>query len=120
KTNLLENWDSWLGNLQYRITQTPQVLIDNQLFENDAGEMVICWDYAKELFPANLVESMFDAYVGGISTLSIPSAWKSKLSLLPAKDMSIVRDSNSTFFQLTTENLLLQDMYIRQAKLFPN
>ncbi|EBI6201048.1 amino acid adenylation domain-containing protein [Salmonella enterica subsp. enterica serovar Infantis] len=46
------------GELEYEITQTPQVLIDNQVFERD-GELVVQWDAVEQAFPGGLLTDMF-------------------------------------------------------------
>jgi pyochelin synthetase len=52
---------SWMGNVVYCITQTPQVWIDHQVFE-EAGALVFNWDVLEELFPVGLLEVMFESY----------------------------------------------------------
>jgi len=52
---------SWMGEVVYSITQTPQVWIDHQVFE-EAGALVFNWDAVVELFPEGMVEGMFDSY----------------------------------------------------------
>jgi amino acid adenylation domain-containing protein len=52
---------SWLGTRVYSITQTPQVWLDHQVYEQ-AGAMVFNWDAVEELFPPGLLDEMFDAY----------------------------------------------------------
>ncbi|QDR79913.1 non-ribosomal peptide synthetase [Sporomusa termitida] len=49
------------GEISYMISQTPQVWLDCQLFDMDGGLLLI-WDSIEELFPAELVEQMFNAY----------------------------------------------------------
>ncbi|MFC6433190.1 amino acid adenylation domain-containing protein [Nocardiopsis tropica] len=43
------------------ISQTPQVLLDNQVTESQGGVMVT-WDAIEELFRPGVLDSMFDAY----------------------------------------------------------
>ncbi|WP_175510356.1 non-ribosomal peptide synthetase [Micromonospora phaseoli] len=49
------------GELVWGISQTPQVWLDNQVMERDGG-LVYNWDSVEELFPAGLLDAMFDAY----------------------------------------------------------
>ena len=51
----------WLGESLYTISQTPQVWIDNQISEVD-GELVVNWDAIEELFPASMLDNMFELY----------------------------------------------------------
>lgn len=72
---------TWLDNISYAITQTPQVYLDHQTFERH-GELYITWDYAKEVFPASLIENMLDAYFQCLSDLAKDNtAWSKPISL---------------------------------------
>ncbi|HTN90321.1 MAG TPA: AMP-binding protein, partial [Sorangium sp.] len=48
-------------SLGYRITQTPQVYLDNISMEADDA-LRLHWDSVEGVFPEGLIESMFDAY----------------------------------------------------------
>ncbi|HEX9942664.1 MAG TPA: non-ribosomal peptide synthase/polyketide synthase [Thermoanaerobaculia bacterium] len=50
-----------LAEAIYSITQTPQVWLDHQVFEQ-AGALVLNWDAVEELFPPGLLDDMFNAY----------------------------------------------------------
>ncbi|MBB1485774.1 non-ribosomal peptide synthetase [Oceanospirillum sediminis] len=50
-----------LGELNYMISQTPQVWLDHQLYEMEDG-LLLAWDAVDELFPHNLISDMFAAY----------------------------------------------------------
>ena len=52
---------AWLGDNIYTITQTPQVWLDHQAREQN-GALVFTWDAVEALFPAGLLDDMFDAY----------------------------------------------------------
>ena len=49
-----------LGKMVYGVTQTPQVTIDQQVFEED-GALVLSWDAVEEVFPAGILDEMFAA-----------------------------------------------------------
>ena len=49
-----------LGNMVYGVTQTPQVTIDQQVFEED-GALVLSWDAVDDVFPAGTLDGMFAA-----------------------------------------------------------
>ncbi|MBZ4016082.1 non-ribosomal peptide synthetase [Streptomyces purpurogeneiscleroticus] len=51
----------WLGEWTYGISQTPQVLIDHQVWETGTG-LAFNWDTVVEAFPEGLAEEMFTAY----------------------------------------------------------
>jgi amino acid adenylation domain-containing protein len=52
---------AWQDDLLYGISQTPQVYLDHGVSERD-GALVYGWDAVPELFPENLLETMFEAY----------------------------------------------------------
>lgn len=53
--------DNTFGEIIYGVGQTPQVWLDNQVTEQK-GTLNIWWDAVEELFPAGLLQEMFDAY----------------------------------------------------------
>jgi amino acid adenylation domain-containing protein len=50
-----------LGEVVYNISQTPQVWLDHQVIE-ERGALVYNWDAVEDLFPAGLLDAMFEAY----------------------------------------------------------
>lgn len=49
------------GKFIYGISQTPQVWLDHQVYENE-GELLLVWDAVEDLFPAGLIGKMFETY----------------------------------------------------------
>jgi pyochelin synthetase len=58
----------FFGEEVHRITQTPQVWLDQQVFE-EQGELVFTWDAVEALFPGGLLDDMFAAYCGLLERL---------------------------------------------------
>ncbi|HEY1526503.1 MAG TPA: beta-ketoacyl synthase N-terminal-like domain-containing protein, partial [Candidatus Angelobacter sp.] len=52
---------SWLGEMDYLISQTPQVWFDHSVFEEERG-LLLNWILAEGLFPSGMVEEMFGVY----------------------------------------------------------
>jgi pyochelin synthetase len=50
-----------IGELTCLVSQTPQVWLDHQIFEGD-GQLIYSWDFVDDLFPAGMVDAMFEAY----------------------------------------------------------
>lgn len=70
-----------LGRLSYAITQTPQVLLDHQVYE-EGGGLCIHWDHVAEAFPEGMVEAMFEAYGDSLRLLAgDASAWRRELAV---------------------------------------
>src|SRR5205085_12700158 len=74
----------WMGEVVYGITQTPQVLLDHQVMEED-GALVFNWDAVEAVFPEGMLQEMFDSYCALLRRLSEDGrAWDSPASgLLP-------------------------------------
>lgn len=49
------------GKIVYSLTQTPQVWLDHQIFEEN-GALVFYWDYLEDIFPPMMIEQMFNYY----------------------------------------------------------
>ncbi len=73
-----------LGEMVYSVTQTPQVILDQQVFEEDAC-MVLSWDTVEELFPVGVLDQMFEASSSLLSRLANDErCWhESAQSLIP-------------------------------------
>ena len=90
---------SWskFGKVQYGITQTAQVWLDNQVYEED-GELGINWDAVEGLFPDRMLDDMFDAYVAQLERLADDAhAWQGLRRTLTPQYQLEQRDAvNST------------------------
>ncbi|WP_344097942.1 amino acid adenylation domain-containing protein, partial [Streptomyces stramineus] len=60
---------SWRVRPVHAISQTPQVLLDHQVSEND-GRLVCNWDYVADAFPPGLIEAMFGAFETVLASLA--------------------------------------------------
>ena len=58
----------------YSISQTPQVALDHQVLVRN-GELVLIWDYVKELFDDDVIETMFNEYTSLVERLSESGSW---------------------------------------------
>lgn len=56
------------GDISYMISQTPQVWIDLQVFNNDKGILVL-WDSIDEIFPTGLLDEMFKYFIDEINCI---------------------------------------------------
>lgn len=102
---------SRLGNINYSITQTPQVWLDHQVYEN-GGALIFSWDFIEELFPANLIEEMFSSYCKLLKSLSSNDViWDSILdSMVPShqKEKRIVKETKGVNLSDYTLNQLFE------------
>jgi len=60
--------ETFFGGRAFKVTQTPQVYLDNQVYE-EGGELVISWDAVDSLFPGETVGEMFAAYTSLVEAL---------------------------------------------------
>ncbi len=103
-----------LGDVNYTITQTPQVWIDHQVFENN-GELNFNWDVVEELFPDGMMDAMFSAYCNLLLKLSEgKDTWSlSQAVALPAYQHEIRTEANNTEKLLSTK--LLHELVFDKA-----
>jgi non-ribosomal peptide synthetase component F len=75
----LDTKSSQLGEISYSITQTPQVLLDHQVYEEN-GQLITNWDYVDEAFESSLLTCMFTMYTQTLELLaSSESIWDEPL-----------------------------------------
>lgn len=105
----------WMGEIVYWITQTPQVWLDCQVYEQHGG-LFFSWDAVEDLFPDGLVATMFEAYRSLLQQLADqPEVWqKSYLSLIPNEQQH--SEINAT----PIPNDLLHTLFNRRAKQQPD
>lgn len=109
---------SWLGEIVYTITQTPQVWLDHQITE-DAGALVCDWDAVEELFPAGMLDDMFSAFGDMLETLASDDAqWgKREFPILPLRQQALFHESNRTAAPVPPG--LLHEPFLRQCEKTP-
>ncbi|GAX45365.1 peptide synthetase [Tolypothrix sp. NIES-4075] len=105
-----------LGEMVYGISQTPQVWLDQQIYEQD-GALVFNWDAVKELFPVGLLDDMFETYCNWLKNLATSdSAWdKLYPQLLPPSQLELISAVNDTATRVSEKTL--HGLFIEQVKL---
>lgn len=85
------------GEVVYAVSQTPQVWLDHQVYEQE-GALVFSWDVRQDLFPPGLIEDMFAAYCTLLRDLAGgEEAWGAiRPAALPASHAERVRAYNAT------------------------
>jgi pyochelin synthetase len=109
----------WMGEMVYWITQTPQVWLDCQVYEQH-GALLLSWDVVEDLFPAGLVPAMFGAYQTLLRQLAdYPETWQQPhLSLLPPEQRQQQAEINATKASVPEE--MLHTLFNRRAKEQPD
>ncbi|WP_404362460.1 amino acid adenylation domain-containing protein [Corallococcus coralloides] len=99
--------------------RTPQVFLDHQVVE-DGGGLVLNWDVVEELFPAGMIDAMFQAYSGLVTRLAAePAAWTERTRLLvPVEQLDVRRLANATAAPVAQG--LMHEPFVRAAALQPD
>ncbi|WP_414586468.1 amino acid adenylation domain-containing protein [Scytonema sp. PCC 10023] len=107
------------GEVVHSITQTPQVWLDHQVYE-EAGTLMFNWDAVEELFPPGLLDDMFAAYCNLLQRLATnKSAWvETRRQLLPNAQIELFEAINTTTAPLSTQ--LLHTLFEAQVKQRPH
>ena len=106
-----------LGEVVFEITQTPQVWLDHQVFE-ESDALVFNWDGVEALFPAGMLDSMFGAYCGLVHKLADGEGWQEiGLPLVPTEQIEQRAIINATEAPIPTG--LLQTLFEENARRRP-
>lgn len=107
------------GRHVYGITQTPQVWLDHQAAEQD-GALVFNWDVVQGLFPAGMIEDMFQAYQTLLERLADETAlWEQPVGdLRPAAQKAVRLQVNATDSDLPLR--LLDQLFFDTAERLPD
>ncbi len=95
-----------LGELVYGVSQTPQVWLDHQVYEQN-GELILTWDAVEELFPKGMLDDMFTAYCSFLQKLAEEEeTWqKTTRDLIPAAQLKKRIAANATEAPISPEML---------------
>lgn len=106
------------GTLVYHITQTPQVWLDHQVYE-DNGDLVLTWDAVEDLFPEELLDSLVQAQEKLLLELSSGKLWNSKkcIPLPPTQSTKRIK-VNSTNKDI--KSTLLYSEFIKNVNKYPS
>ncbi|RMI46682.1 non-ribosomal peptide synthetase [Streptomyces triticirhizae] len=97
----------------YGISQTPQVMLDNQVTEA-AGGIVVSWDAVEELFLPGTLDAMFDTYCRLLDRLVDDGEWAGPLPVvLPERQRP--RRRELTAFTASGPGETLHAAFFRQA-----
>jgi len=107
------------GDTIYCVSQTPQVWLDHQVLES-GGDLVFHWQSVDAVFPAGLVDAMFDAYCQLLQHLaSQEQSWSEPIRhLLPEQQRVLLAEVNAT--EAPVSGKLLQSFFFEQVALRPD
>ncbi len=103
------------GEIVHSISQTPQVWLDHQAFEQ-GGTLLLSWDAVEALFPEGLLDDMFDAYIRLLHRLSNDeTSWQETSRQLVPQEQLIERAAiNDT--RTAVPARLLHDYFREQVR----
>lgn len=106
-----------LGREVYTLSQTPQVLLDAFLFEQQ-GQLVIRLDGVESAFPAGFLAAMAEGFQHMLLSLCQPESWaRATFDLLPAEQRQRRDQINATEAEIPSG--LLGDAFVAQARRNP-
>lgn len=104
-----------LGIIKYGISQTPQVYIDQQIYNNKKGDIILNWDYVEEIFDENIIKPMFQQYVDSVyKLLDYGNIDKQMITKVQTKFIEKYNDTNGAINKYT-----LQELFEKQVKKTP-
>ncbi len=116
----IDQWNEgkWLGELNYNISQTPQVWLDHQVVEMD-GCLCLFWDAVEELFYPGMLDDMFYAYTNLLRNIAENPAIVEEIrnTLVKAEISEIRRTANET--EKIFEDKTLDELFCEAAEMFP-
>ncbi|AFY89105.1 non-ribosomal peptide synthetase [Chroococcidiopsis thermalis] len=105
---------SKFGELVYSVSQTPQVILDHQVYE-DGGTLVLNWDSVDEVFPEGLLDDMFAAYCDLLRQLATTeTAWQA------TKRQVQLTQQSSNFTDAPIPEGLLHTKFFQQVQQQPD
>src|SRR5256885_5599889 len=110
---------NWLGRTVCAVSQTPQVLLDHQVYE-DRGALSYKWDAVEAMFPPGVVDEMVAAYGRLLHALADDDrSWeRTDLDLLPAAQAELIARANDTAGPLPDEHLFTA--IVEHARRYPD
>ncbi|HXC24119.1 MAG TPA: AMP-binding protein, partial [Solirubrobacteraceae bacterium] len=114
-----------MGNVTYSVSQTPQVLLDHLVFEAD-GSLLLSWDSVDDVFPAGMLDDMFDAYCRYLEAVADrDELWSgaAEYDWLPAKQRSAreeLRRTSTLVEDDVSDHTLLHSGFLARADAQPH
>lgn len=98
------------------ISQTPQVWMDFQSYEDETG-LMLTWDTVDELFPENMIDDMMESFGKLLRTL-ITEEWNQKFDVLPEKRKKSIEEQ--TDIGELTEPGCIHETFMEWSKKTPD
>lgn len=83
-----EEFKSVFGDIHYMISQTPQVWLDFQVFEQDGGLLLI-WDSIDDVFKPQVLDEMFTSFKQTVASVANSDDWSMPLHIPITEPLTI-------------------------------
>lgn len=111
--------DSLIGRYVYGVSQTPQVFIDCQAMDTDAG-LQINWDVREGIFEDDMLQDMFNTFENILINLSNnEETWVKQLKVDIPKWQYESREKANNTNKIFDDKSLLEDFF-EKVKSYPN
>lgn len=98
--------------LIYGISQTPQVWLDHQIYEQN-GALSLVWDVVEGIFPQGMLDDMFTSYCRLIDNLADEKNFQQEIQLLPESQIKARKTVNHTDAPISEE--MLHTLFYKKA-----
>ncbi|WP_273450516.1 non-ribosomal peptide synthetase [Streptococcus ferus] len=103
-----------IGEIQYAISQTPQVSLDNQITSLN-GVLQVAWDYVDQLFDRDTISGMFNSYIEIIKEIA---SGKNKITIDDIELIKKVESYNNTLINYPNKSII--DLFCEQVQRMPS
>ncbi|MBR4357786.1 MAG: amino acid adenylation domain-containing protein [Butyrivibrio sp.] len=98
-----------IGDISFMITQTPQVLLDFQLFDSNDGGLHIVWDCVDEAFPKGMPEEIFNTFIAFLNLLGNRDfSWDGELCVHSASQDKKVKEIKDFHPEIKRPNTMIE------------
>ncbi|MBV4429414.1 amino acid adenylation domain-containing protein [Clostridium tyrobutyricum] len=105
------------GELLYKISQTPQVLVDCQVMKYNEG-ILVNWDVREDVFPKGMIEAAFEAFSKLINLFDIEKMKESHNVVELPQYMKKTRSDLEINYGFT--DTLIHDGFCKNVKKYPS
>ena len=103
------------GEENYFVTQTSQAWLDCFVYEEN-NELVVNWFYVKDLFPPQLIDSMFENFQMWVEKFCDEDLWQKEVDIALPQDQ--IKRRKSLYVAKPISDDLLHTLFIKQANKF--
>lgn len=109
--------ERWIGRQVFGVSQTPQVLIDHLVMEDEDG-LHLSWDVVESAYPEGLIDAMLGVHAQLLSQLQHDEIWHApRRRFTPESELAQRAAVNQTAAPISA--LLMHELFAQQAARTP-